>query len=250
MDAHSYSANVTATSAPSYPSPVAVSPQQLQHHQVQTLPPLQPHNSVMQQNMYGSHPHTPRTPATPNTPGSASTVGGYPQPGPGPAGRGSYSMMPSSSYAQPHTMYATTSASMVPQASVAASHPQPIAPAPSSRPPTLRPNPMQPGSVLSPNGGMNSPYGPGPGQMMGAPQGPPGMGGPEQEPTHVVGSQGRRGVLPSAPGRPPAQPGSGGLKGGLVPVKDAEGKFPCPHCPKTYLHAKHLKRHMLRRMYT
>lgn len=32
----------------------------------------------------------------------------------------------------------------------------------------------------------------------------------------------------------------------ITPVKDQDGKFPCPHCPKTYLHAKHLKRHLLR----
>ncbi|KAF3906328.1 hypothetical protein ABW20_dc0103682 [Dactylellina cionopaga] len=30
------------------------------------------------------------------------------------------------------------------------------------------------------------------------------------------------------------------------PTKDANGKFPCPYCNKTYLHAKHLKRHLLR----
>ncbi|KAF3942035.1 hypothetical protein ABW19_dt0201111 [Dactylella cylindrospora] len=30
------------------------------------------------------------------------------------------------------------------------------------------------------------------------------------------------------------------------PTKDANGKFPCPYCTKTYLHAKHLKRHLLR----
>jgi hypothetical protein len=65
---------------------------------------------------------------------------------------------------------------------------------------------------------------------------------PEQ-PTHVVGQQGRRGVLPTAPNRP--TPMVGGKH--PIPPKNAEGKFPCPHCTKTYLHAKHLKRHMLRR---
>jgi hypothetical protein len=67
--------------------------------------------------------------------------------------------------------------------------------------------------------------------------------------THVVGSQGRRGILPSAPGRPPVAPNAlnGSPKGGQLPQKDADGKFPCPNCTKTYLHAKHLKRHMLRR---
>lgn len=70
----------------------------------------------------------------------------------------------------------------------------------------------------------------------------------EEAPTHVVGSQGRRGILPSAPGRPNATTtgGTASIKN-MMPQKDADGKFPCPHCNKTYLHAKHLKRHMLRR---
>lgn len=65
----------------------------------------------------------------------------------------------------------------------------------------------------------------------------------------VVGSQGRRGVLPSAHGRPTIEVGgtTTGQRASSVPQKDANGKFPCPHCPKTYLHAKHLKRHLLRR---
>lgn len=67
-----------------------------------------------------------------------------------------------------------------------------------------------------------------------------------EQPTHVVGSQGRRGILPSAPGRPAASATSAG-KNAMIPAKDADGKFPCPHCTKTYLHAKHLKRHLLRR---
>jgi len=72
----------------------------------------------------------------------------------------------------------------------------------------------------------------------------------DPEPTHVVGSQGRRGVLPSDPGRaaPPA-PGSVTANKSMIPAKDADGKYPCPHCNKSYLHAKHLKRHLLRRRY-
>ncbi|KAF2748638.1 hypothetical protein M011DRAFT_525194 [Sporormia fimetaria CBS 119925] len=63
----------------------------------------------------------------------------------------------------------------------------------------------------------------------------------QQEPLHVVGQQGRRGVLPTHPGRPPPT--------GKTPLnaqKNSEGKFECPHCNKTYLHLKHLKRHLLR----
>lgn len=73
--------------------------------------------------------------------------------------------------------------------------------------------------------------------------------GQDSQPTHVVGSQGRRGILPSAVGRPAAVTvgTTGGQKAANVPAKDADGKFPCAHCAKTYLHAKHLKRHLLRR---
>ena len=75
--------------------------------------------------------------------------------------------------------------------------------------------------------------------------------GEEPQPTHVVGSQGRRGILPSAAGRPAAVAGAStsGQKAAPTPPKDAEGKYPCPHCTKNYLHAKHLKRHLLRREY-
>ena len=71
----------------------------------------------------------------------------------------------------------------------------------------------------------------------------------ETLPTHVVGSQGRRGILPSAAGRPVAVAGAmtNGQKAAPTPAKDDEGKFPCPYCAKNYLHAKHLKRHLLRR---
>lgn len=67
--------------------------------------------------------------------------------------------------------------------------------------------------------------------------------GAEPETIHVVGQQGRRGVLPPAPGR---QAPVMGKSVANVP-KNADGKYECPHCIKTYLHLKHLKRHMLRR---
>lgn len=71
----------------------------------------------------------------------------------------------------------------------------------------------------------------------------------QSQPTHVVGSQGRRGILPSASGRPAAIVNGSSVhqKPASTPAKDAEGKFPCEHCNKNYLHAKHLKRHLLRR---
>ncbi|KAI1081738.1 fungal-specific transcription factor domain-containing protein [Whalleya microplaca] len=160
----------------------------------------------------------------------------YPPPNSGPT-RGSYGMMPNQ-YQQPQQGYPTTS-SMMPQTSVAASHPQPIAPAPAAaRPPVLRPMPA--GGVM-PQTGLPSPYGGSP--MMPHQQS---LIQDSEQPTHVVGSQGRRGILPSAPGRPAAPTGSGASKNTVIPQKDADGKFPCPHCTKTYLHAKHLKRHLLR----
>ncbi|KAJ6436956.1 ATPase [Purpureocillium lavendulum] len=36
-------------------------------------------------------------------------------------------------------------------------------------------------------------------------------------------------------------------KNTTILIKDPDGKFPCPHCAKSYLHSKHLKRHLLRR---
>ena len=69
------------------------------------------------------------------------------------------------------------------------------------------------------------------------------------EPTHVVGSQGRRGILPSASGRPVAIADPNESKGPNAGLKKdpSDGKWPCEHCNKRYLHAKHLKRHLLRR---
>ena len=89
------------------------------------------------------------------------------------------------------------------------------------------------GSGVAPQAGMNSPCGRSP--LIDS-----------DEPTHVMGPQGRRGILPSAPGRPPAL-SVGRLGKMAIPEKDADGRFPCPYCTKDYLHAKHLKRHLLRR---
>jgi hypothetical protein len=49
-------------------------------------------------------------------------------------------------------------------------------------------------------------------------------------------------VLPTIPGRPPPTTG----KAPANPTKNADNKYECPHCIKTYLHLKHLKRHLLR----
>lgn len=132
----------------------------------------------------------------------------------------------------------------LPPASGTQAYPQPIAPAPprdrrsdysnlpsgafsysDGKPPTW---------VSDPTNGMN---------------GTPPYGAKEPPRTQVVGSQGRRGILPSVPGRssPGVNGANGSPKNATIPPKDADGKFPCPNCNKTYLHAKHLKRHLLRR---
>lgn len=141
---------------------------------------------------------------------------------------------------------------MLPQPNNQAPQPQPYTTQPGARPNSY-PQPLAP---APPRPSMNDPYG---AYAQQAPDRPwtggeqiPGMTtdlGRDPNRTHVVGSQGRRGILPSAPGRPPVMQNglNGSPKGNPVPVKDADGKFPCPSCTKTYLHAKHLKRHMLRR---
>ncbi|KAG7102664.1 hypothetical protein HYQ45_018717 [Verticillium longisporum] len=255
MDASQYSTNGINSSATgtrgSYPSPPpAVTPHQLSQHNSQqnspmphhTLPPLQPHPSAAMNQMYGSNPHTPRTPATPNTPTSnaggntnGNSMASYPNQA-AHAGRGApYQMQ--ANYPPPPQGYATSSG-MMPQSTMAPLAPSAhrTAPIGGRVPPNLRP--MPPGGVM-PQPGVQSPYGPGGMMQQSLPDG--------DQPTHVVGSQGRRGILPSAPGRPTApQAGSGTAKSTVIPQKDADGKFPCPHCTKTYLHAKHLKRHLLR----
>jgi hypothetical protein len=183
------------------------------------------------QSMYSSAPHTPRTPATPNTPGSANAMGGR---FPNMTQSQNYQMMSTNNYQQPSQPYRSSS-SMIPNSSTAMSH-TPIAPAPMHNhrvPQQLRPMPAQ--GLQQMPGSMGSPYGQH--NMLSQLEMEP--------PTHVVGSQGRRGILPSAPGRP-AVSATGTGKNAMIPAKDADGKFPCPHCTKTYLHAKHLKRHLLR----
>lgn len=242
------SANVINTSAASYPSSAAPTPHQLQQRPQQTsaappqtLPPLQPGHPVMHHPAYSGYPHSPRTSAAPNPQSSTSTMTSYPPPPQQNAARGAnYPIMSNNPY--PPQPYPGASSAMLPQTTTAASHPQPIAPAPSPAggraPPVLRPMPA--GGVIS-QPGMNSPYGQSPlmPQTSMIPEG--------EQPTHVVGSQGRRGILPSAPGRPAAPAAGTAQAKNQIPQKDADGKFPCPHCTKTYLHAKHLKRHLLRR---
>jgi hypothetical protein len=241
------SANVINTSAASYPTLSAQSPHQPHQRQQppstappQTLPPLQPgHPAHAAYPGYSSN--SPKTSAAPSGQNSSNAMTSYPPPPQQNAGRGaSYPIMNNNPY--PPQPYPGASSSMLPQTTTAASHPQPIAPAPSpagSRgPPLLRPMPA--GGVIS-QPGMNSPYGQSP--LM--PQ--TSMMTEGDQPTHVVGSQGRRGILPSAPGRPAAPAAGTAQAKNQIPQKDADGKFPCPHCTKTYLHAKHLKRHLLRR---
>ncbi|KAH8659121.1 fungal-specific transcription factor domain-containing protein [Tricladium varicosporioides] len=232
MDTSQYHSNGLSNNNSQYSSLPGISPHQLSHNSnipPHTLPPLQGSQHAMMQG-YGS---APRTPSTPNTPGSANTMGNFPQIG---GQSRSYQMMPGNNYQQQTSQPYRTSGSMMPQSTTAMSHPQPIAPAPAQNrlPQTLRP--MPPNGLQHMQPGMNSPYGQG--TMMLQEMEPP---------THVVGSQGRRGILPSAPGRPaPVATGTGSTKNTMIPAKDADGKFPCPHCTKTYLHAKHLKRHLLR----
>lgn len=195
-----------------------------------TLPPLQNQNGGGYQFgslSYGHGGSQSQTPTTPHTPASSSMSSNnsgavahmtpsYPQP-PG-------SMLPPSSFNPPYGIsqsmpYPTsTTTSLPPTSSIGGL-------------PAIRPMPPSGLPSLSSSGQLSQPA----------------FMQNEEAPTHVVGSQGRRGILPSAPGRPnpPAQ-GSAQSSKSMIPQKDQDGKFPCPHCNKTYLHAKHLKRHLLR----
>ncbi|GAB1728773.1 hypothetical protein NU195Hw_g480t1 [Hortaea werneckii] len=205
-------------------------------HHTTTLPPLQNQNGGFSfGNLSFAHPgsgtHTPNTPHTPVTSSmqQAGANNAYSNMSPAHQQGG---MMQQNGFNHPYGMSA---ASMYPSSTATSMPPTSTA----GGLPSLRP--MPPGGVNG--GGLNglpSLAGNALGQQ-------PSFLQNEEAPTHVVGSQGRRGILPSAPGRPnpPAQ-GSGAGTKSMIPQKDADGKYPCPHCNKTYLHAKHLKRHLLR----
>lgn len=237
MDSHSYTAssnhpgsNAQYTAQQSQPSLLqqrpADSPQESN-----TLPPINGlsmqsytnyNNGSLPGSVPGSMPQTPITPHTP-APGLSSA----------PSDSNGFStqqhqngmdfnrLQASGAYQQMMPMYST--APIASTLAPAHSYPQSTIP--------HRPNDLLPRPAMYPQ------------QHMQAQQQYALQRQPEPEPTHVVGQQGRRGVLPTAPNRPP--PTGGKFP---IPPKNSEGKFPCPHCAKTYLHAKHLKRHMLRRM--
>lgn len=206
-----------------------------------TLPPLQPQHAATlspAHDLFGQNRQSPRSSQPTNVPNTTSHIGSYAHYASQPSTRYNGSQ---SSYIQPAQSY-QIAPNYMPQFSNSPSYQQNVATmAPQSRLPDLRPMPA--GGLHQPSM-MSSSYAQ-------AQQLPPPSSITEQEiqPTHVVGSQGRRGILPSAAGRPPAVAGEGtaSAKSAVIPTKDADGKFPCPHCNKTYLHAKHLKRHLLRR---
>ncbi|KAL1302184.1 hypothetical protein AAFC00_002615 [Neodothiora populina] len=233
----------------SQPPPSQQQSQQQQQQQQEaarensTLPPLHTQAGGFNQlpSLYsgsGSHPHTPTnasTPATSSMP--SSTLHSFSHHS-SPATSGSM-LPPSSSYAP----YSTTQPGMSAAATTTATSGSALAPTPAqNRLPDLRP--------IMPQASYNSSLSglPSFGASSGLASGQSYMASQDPEPTHVVGSQGRRGILPSAPGRaaaPTAGTTAASTKS-MIPAKDADGKFPCPHCNKTYLHAKHLKRHLLR----
>lgn len=200
-------------------------------HGQHTLPPLHGASSQFTSlsSLYGQGGSAPQTPLTPQTPSStapshnASVTSIAPHPPLRP-------LQPSPSYLP----YASSQSGALPSSTaLSAPHLSAAAPFPAHLQ-DLRPMPQ----------GMMGLAGQFPqSQLYGQPAMLPNQ---EPEPVHVVGQQGRRGVLPTHPGRPAPTVG----KAPTNPTKNADNKFECPHCNKTYLHLKHLKRHLLRRRYT
>lgn len=207
------------------------------HGETQILPPINglpgnlPYNFA---SIHGNGGNTSQTPIAPHASSTPTTMSsghnfGFPQMPSQPPLRTLQPPLPA--FSQPGSAYSVSQAA-VPSVTTAYSNSQSFTSAPmTTSMHNIRPRPQ---------GGLGFPMSYGQ-PLLSQPHALPNT---EPEPTHVVGQQGRRGVLPSAPGR--AAPGSAKT---LIPQKDADGKFPCPHCTKTYLHAKHLKRHLLRRKY-
>lgn len=258
MDPRSHPSRPPSTSMPQGSTPLSSTPissmpmpqysmqPQYSVSQPHTLPPLQPHHTQSPaQHPYMSQPYRPdlsRFPASTHDVYGASTAPIMPHTSVG-SPLPSLMSLPNPTQAHPSQSYPPPP-SVLPPASTAQSYPQPIAPAP---PRDRRDFNGMPSGAFSYSDGKGWGMGPEVNGANGSPYGPK-----EPPRTQVVGSQGRRGILPSVPGR--ATPVSNGVNGAAknttIPAKDADGKFPCPHCNKTYLHAKHLKRHLLRREFT
>jgi len=208
---------------PSSSEPPTLPPLQSQHNSYGQLP------SIYSNSQHAGSPHAPHAPTASAAPSHQSHAYSHMS---NPVASGS--MPPPSSYATSTSIYSPAPqgyhSSNIPTSSSMTS-------GGANRLPDLRPAPQNNFNSSFPN--FAGPNGMGQSQYLPS---------QEQEPTHVVGSQGRRGILPSAPGRAaPPTPGAAASAKSMIPAKDADGKFPCPHCNKTYLHAKHLKRHLLRR---
>ncbi|EED20593.1 C2H2 transcription factor RfeC [Talaromyces stipitatus ATCC 10500] len=253
MDPRSHPSRPPSTSLPQGSAPISSMqmpqyPMQPQYpvSQPHTLPPLQPHHNQSPNPYMGQsyRPDMARYPATsahdvyataapigPHTPVSSLPPTSFlAHPGGQPQGQ------PPQGYQSPQTLLPPTTGSQ--------SYPQPIAPAP--------PRDRRPDYAAMPSGAFSHPEGRAPiwagADPMAAANGAAPLPDNREPPrTQVVGSQGRRGILPSVPGRAAVPNGANGTaRSTTIPAKDADGKFPCPHCTKTYLHAKHLKRHLLR----
>lgn len=217
----------------------------------QILPPIhtQQHNPVSSYAggppLYrhaASAPQTPRTPIGPNTPGSNSSAGSFAQSAPQhhvAAGQPSSTFAPimptGYSAGQSNGMHINSTPQSANNDSPSGYYSQ--MPLPQMANPPYG-NHSRQNSIPS--------YG---GHAQVSPQGQEMSSASEARMVPVVGSQGRRGILPSAPGRAPAVGSAldGTARGVVPPAKNAEGKYPCMYCNKTYLHLKHLKRHHLRR---
>ncbi|EEH04005.1 conserved hypothetical protein [Histoplasma capsulatum G186AR] len=217
---------------------------QMQPHysmaQPHTLPPLQhPQSHPPVHPSYLGQPYRHEMPRYPTT--SANDVYAASS-APMPPHTTVNSLPPSSFLTHHHSQQQYPSHGLLPPSTTSQAYPQPIAPAPP------RDRRTDFGGTL-PSGSFSDtgPKGLAVATTNSLPTSPATFVPKDLPRTQVVGSQGRRGILPSVPGRAAAiTNGANGTTKAAMPAKDADGKFPCPHCNKTYLHAKHLKRHLLR----
>ncbi|KAL4871907.1 hypothetical protein BDV12DRAFT_183461 [Aspergillus spectabilis] len=261
MDPRNHPSRPPSTSLPQGSTPLSSAPissmpmpqYAMQHQypvsQPHTLPPLQPHHSQSPapHSYMGQPPYRPdlnRYPTTTHEVYASSAAPIMPHTSVGSLPPTSFLSHPNPQAQAQQSPHYPPPHNVLPPASNAQSYPQPIAPAP---PRDRRPdyNGLPSGAFSYSDGKAPQPW------MNGDPAAANGAAAyatKDSPRTQVVGSQGRRGILPSVPGR--ATPVTGGVNGAAkntsIPAKDADGKFPCPHCNKTYLHAKHLKRHLLR----
>jgi hypothetical protein len=252
MDPRQSLSRTQSSNAQQAPYPNMAATYALPYHQQPHLPPIHQHQQHQQQQQQQQQQQPPQPPTTQTSYLPPSYRHDLPRMNSGGSGQMASRYNPAPQFASQGAPSGYSSAPLLPQPSHQMIHPQAYPPTTTSSQgyqPRIAPAPVRTDYIPYTTSYSHTESRPPLWSSTETVPNVPADASRDPSRTHVVGSQGRRGILPSAPGRAAVAPNgvNGTSKSSTMPAKDADGKFPCPNCNKTYLHAKHLKRHLLRR---